>query len=411
MRYLCLFLCVAFVSGCAAKGAGSSPVPENLQSVNGPSVGQLRRGPSLQRRTLSGHMSYATLYSFGGPPSDGDYPAAGLIDVNGTLYGTTVIGGADDRGTVFSVTTIGGERVLYSFKQTYDGTYPRAGLVDVNGTLYGTTEAGGGPSGRDLGTVFEIKTSGKERVLHNFGIGVDGAAPSAGLTNVQTTLYGTTGGGGEDGAGTVFEITTAGKESVLHSFVSDDEHDGFQPMAAVTDVNGSLYGTTLYGGAEGNGTVFSMVTSGKNESLLHSFGGPHGSGPMAGLLDVNGTLYGTTANSVFSITTAGKQRKYHVLHTFGTGSDGAGCLAGLIDVNGTLYGTTGGGGQNRGGTVFSITRTGKEHVLYSFGAGSSDGAEPLAGLVNVNGTLYGTTAGGGSAACQGGCGTVFALTL
>jgi uncharacterized repeat protein (TIGR03803 family) len=73
---------------------------------------------------------------------DGEYPNAGLINVNNTLYGTTYGGGAYDDGTVFSITTSGKTTVLHSFGMTGDGEYPNAGLIDVGGTLYGTTPAG-----------------------------------------------------------------------------------------------------------------------------------------------------------------------------------------------------------------------------------------------------------------------------
>lgn len=80
--------------------------------------------------------------------------------------------------------------------------------------------------------------------------------------------------------------------------------------------------------------------------------------------------------------------------------------AGLLAVGGTLYGTTSAGGANgKGGTVFSISPSGSESILHSFGQGT-DGADPLAGLINVKGTLYGTTSSGGTS----GDGTVFAIT-
>ena len=75
-------------------------------------------------------------------------------------------------------------------------------------------------------------------------------------------------------------------------------------------------------------------------------------------------------------------------------------------MKGTLYGTTEGGGTYGKGTVFSMSLTGSdEKVLHSFGHGS-DGSTPLAGLIDVNGTLYGTISAGG----KHGDGTVFALT-
>ena len=227
----------------------------------------------------------------GGP--DGAFPLAGLVNVNGVLYGTTVRGGTSDYGTVFSVTTSGKEAVLHSFTYKYgrDGSLPSAGLIDVNGTLYGTTEYGGK---RSAGTVFSVSTTGEEHVLHSFGRSYDGAYPEAGLIAVKGTLYGTTFGGGvRPQEGTVFRITTAGKERVLHSFAYAP-YDGREPVAGLINVNGSLYGTTVIGGEYNAGTVFSINTSG-TESVLHSFGsGYDGAGPRAGLIDVSGTLYGTT---------------------------------------------------------------------------------------------------------------------
>jgi uncharacterized repeat protein (TIGR03803 family) len=116
---------------------------------------------------------------------------------------------------------------------------------------------------------------------------------------------------------------------------------------------------------------------------------------------VNGTLYGTTSGggantyygTAFSITKSGTET---VLHSFGGSRDGA-APWGLINVKGVLYGTTEfGGGANSGGTVFSITTSGTETVLYSFKGGPGDGEWPYAGLLEVNGTFYGTTSYGGA---------------
>jgi uncharacterized repeat protein (TIGR03803 family) len=135
-----------------------------------------------------------------------------------------------------------------------------AGLIDVSGTLYGTT-TGGGATGE--GTVFAITPSGTETVLHSFGATQDdGANPYAGLLNVNGTLYGTTAYGGVEGCGsnncgTVFSITPSGTETVLHSF-GFHTRDGRSPYSALVSVNGRLYGTTYQGGA-GYGTVFSVT--------------------------------------------------------------------------------------------------------------------------------------------------------
>jgi uncharacterized repeat protein (TIGR03803 family) len=341
--------------------------------------------------------AYSVLYRFEGGRTDGTYPYANLVDVNGTLYSTTFRGGERDAGTVFSISTAGIEQVLYSFAggKDFDGGYPAAGLINVNGTLYGTTVYGGSSH---HGTVFSIGTTGTERVLHSFEGGADGVEPEAGLVNVNGTLYGTT-SGGLHGDGTVFSITTTGTERVLYHFKGGT--DGAGPYAGLIDVNGTLYGTTISGGGpSNNGTVFSVSTTG-TEHVLHRFAGAtDGAQPEAGLLDVNGTLYGTTTygggstggGTVFKIDTAGNEQ---VVHRFGSGADGWGPAASLVDVNGTLYGTTLYGGGNDKGTVFSISTTGTERVIYSFGSTVGDGTNPEGALIAVNGALYGTTDEGG----------------
>lgn len=304
----------------------------------------------------------------------------------------------------------------------------KGGLIDVNGVLYGTTAYGGNFRSK-AGTVFSITTSGTEHVLHSFGRirkgKRDGKVPVASLIDVGGVFYGTTVNGGAYDDGTVFSITASGRERVLHNFdYSGSDSDGARPFASLISVNSTLYGTTVDGGTpyftDGGGTVFSISTNG-NETVLHRFmgGKTDGANPTASLIDVKGTLYGTTSDggtygkgTVFSITTSGTDQ---VLHSFGDAGDGAN-PASLIEVKGTLYGTTSEGGRYGGcatfvsqqlfcGTVFSVTPSGAEKVLHDFG-GASDGKNPTRGLINVKGTLYGTTDNGGTY----GFGTVFSIS-
>ncbi|MGC9992520.1 MAG: choice-of-anchor tandem repeat GloVer-containing protein [Candidatus Cybelea sp.] len=365
--------------------------------------------------------------------ADGALPYAGLVSVKGTLYGTTTNGGADNFGTVFKITASGKETVLHAFiGGTTDGVNPYGGLTDVNGTLYGTTLSGGGSGcySTGCGTVFKVTTSGKESVVYSFKGGAkDGAFPQAGLTGVNGTLLGTTVEGGADNLGTVFTITTAGKESLLHSFTGGA--DGASPLAALINLKGALYGTTEVGGTgscsgfqgAGCGTVFKVTTSG-TERVLFTFPGTAANGefPFGGLTAVKGTLYGTTVNggtsnigTVFKIAPSGSES---VLYSFKNNSgDGNEPYAGLLDVKGALYGTTGQGGSANVGTVFKVTTSGAETVLYSFAGYPSNGQTPTAGLIDVSGTLYGTTnVGGNGEACYNdfgpdGCGTVFSLPI
>jgi uncharacterized repeat protein (TIGR03803 family) len=327
---------------------------------------------------------------------------------------------------------------LYSFKgYPSDGAAPVASLIALNATLYGTTSGGGanacGNSDPGCGTVFDVSTSGREDILYDFGkSSTDGAEPNANLTDVSGRLYGTTVYGGTHGYGTVFKITTAGKESMLYSFKG--KPDGEYPNPLV-NVRGKLYGTTENGGSSsgcrnvygnpGCGTVFEVDPSTGSERVLYSFkDGKDGAEPLDALIVLNGSLYGTTSfggsacnykgacGTVFSVTTAGQER---VLHSFGKGRDGENPVADLVALNGTLYGTTPQGGRVGEGTVFKITTSGQEAVLYSFTGGISghfsDGVAPHAALTSLRGILYGTTAyGGKECSTGGGCGTVFSVT-
>ena len=393
----------------AASLCGCSTIASSAQ----PPVPSFRPQAEIPQPALDG-PAYRILHKFGGS-GDGWFPASALINVKGTLYGTTARGGSNNAGTVYSITKSGEETVLHSFGAPGDGAQPYAPLVYVNGSLYGTTSAGGT---NNVGVVFSITPAGVEKVLHTFGPlqGPDGAVPYAGLINVRGTLYGTTSQGGlyEEcpgrlTCGTVFSITTSGVEAVVYSF-GHRVNDGFAPVAALLNDHGTLYGTTSEGGNFGRGTIFE-ITYGSFTSL-YSFGANRffdGTAPSSALIDVNGSLYGTTTNggaysdggTVFNITKGGRREK--VIHSF-NGADGGWPTAGLIDVQGILYGATSQGGMKNVGTIFSMTTSGKEKVLLSFGNGS--GKHPVASLFELGGTLYGTTYGVTSHRS----GNVFALT-
>ena len=106
------------------------------------------------------------------------------------------------------------------------------------------------------------------------------------------------------------------------------------------------------------------------------------------------------------------------MYSFGLLPDGEYPYGLLVYMNGQLYGAAvaGGDGGCNCGTVFSVNpKTGTETTVYSFcsQAACGDGAVPLGGLLNVNGTLYGVTEYGGTGTCTtqyGGCGAVFAIT-
>ena len=191
------------------------------------------------------------------------------------------------------------ETVLHSFAFAGDGTHPDGALIEgTDGNFYGMTSAGGSANTGN-GTVFKLTPAGAETVLYSFaGAPSDGNLPYAVrlLQGSDGNFYGTTEGGGTNNLGIVFRLTAAGIETVLYSF-SGGPNDGDSPVGNLIEgSDGSLYGTTAFGGAYGKGSVFKLTPSG-TATLLYSFSGSRGDGtePNAGLtLGSDGTVYGTT---------------------------------------------------------------------------------------------------------------------
>jgi uncharacterized repeat protein (TIGR03803 family) len=381
------------------------------------------------------------VYSFQNNGKDGLLPEANLIDVNGTLYGTTDAGGTgrcdNGCGTIFSVNVAtGAETVQDSFSGVQRMAPHPGALVAAKGKLFGTTQEGGH---RDAGMIYSFNPKSdafKQRYYYcNLYDCSDGEAPNPDLLYSKSTLYGTTYNGGKIGSGTVFSFDVkTGTETVLYSFCGQQNcTDGALPVGGLLGVKGILYGTTIIYGSgtycpSNNyicGTVFSLDPATGVETVIYSFCNQQactdGAEPRGNLLYSKQVLYGTTyfggtynQGTVFSIDLSTGTET--VLYSFGGRHDGTYPVGGLIHVNDKLYGITVSGGRAGDGTVYSINpKTGAERVIYSFCSqtGCADGAIPQAGLLDVNGTLYGVTYEGGSGTCNsqyGGCGTVFSIT-
>ncbi|MGC2110752.1 MAG: choice-of-anchor tandem repeat GloVer-containing protein [Candidatus Korobacteraceae bacterium] len=398
-------------------------------------------------------QTYKVIYNFTGG-ADGAMPLAGLtMDAAGNLYGTSASGGAG-YGTVFRLHYTSPDWTLsslYTFQGGDDGSIPEARVImRPDGALYGTTAGGGAgcPQAGGCGTVFELRVpanatftrlgSWMETVLYRFANGSDGGYPDSGdLTFDQAgNIYGTTALGGNigingncnSGCGTVYKLTPPGgswTETVLYAFTNDN-HDGTFPNAGVIlDNSGNLYGTTIYGGADDEGTVFKLTSSngGWAESILYNFtGGSDGSNPYTGLIfDQAGSLYGATiargsgnGGTVFELTSLNGSWTFTLLTSL-SGETGDGPDGSLImDAAGNLYGTTYGDGAYGAGSVFRLSPSNGSWTytsLHDFTAGSDGGYPQCSLILDANGNLYGTTgAGGTSSNCQGGCGVVFEIT-
>jgi len=404
--------------------------------------------PSSLTNTFSGPDGIA-LHRFNplnnGLNLDGANPAAGLVLSGGVLCGTTLNGGVQGAGTAFYLSLDGTNfNAFRSFTNAPDAGNPQGSLVASGGNLFGTT-IGGGSSG--VGTVFLGNTNGSLSIVRNFAVvsadeatNSGGASPSALLALSGNMLFGTTTAGGAAANGTVFSLSTNGSTfAVLHDFSALDSNTGTNTDGALLCgglvLSGStLYGTASAGGAGGAGAVFSISTNGGNFTTLHSFtpldalAATNGDGafPFGGLVLSNGTLYGTTLAGgtggkgvIFSVGTNGFG--FAVLHNFtatdsltGTNTDGASPCAALTLSSNVLYGTASAGGANASGTVFFVSTNGTQfQTIYAFTAVNSstgtnrDGAFPVAGVLPLGNSLYGTTCGGG----PGAAGTVFSLSL
>jgi len=262
-------------------------------------------------------------------------------------------------------------------------------------------------------------------VLHTFTGYGDGGEPIAGLTMDRAgNLYGTTSQGGAAGNGTVFKLVHARSGWVLYTLHAfQGGQDGATPQARVLfGPDGTLYGTTSYGGA-GSGTVFNLrppATSCRSaqcpwtETVLYRFtGGSDGGEPGFGELafDPAGNIYGTTSYGgmgchayggcgvVFELSPSGEGWTESVLYRFTGGSDGFSPFSGVtFDKAGNLYGTTVLGGGGEGGVLYQLIPSASgwtETTLHSFGT-SGDGYSPYGGLIiDQQGNLYGTTFGNG----------------
>jgi uncharacterized repeat protein (TIGR03803 family) len=244
---------------------GAMPVA-NLAALKGHLYGTTTKGGTYAAGTIfridpKQPTKDKILHSFGFG-NDGSAPASGLVVVDGLLYGTTSSGGglpSKSFGTVFSVSTTGSEQVIVAFNCS-DGAVPAAALVKMRGTFYGTTSQGGaeGCSTGGDGTVFALSSGGNEHVVRAFAGGSsDGSDPLDPLISWNGRIWGTTYSGGTYGGGTIFNLTPAGLEAILHDFGQGT--DGYNPVGGLIHAGNAYYGTTSGGGLYGGGIVYRLT--------------------------------------------------------------------------------------------------------------------------------------------------------
>jgi len=285
-------------------GGGSTGQGNCLLGANGCGTVFNLKPPPNPCITVFCPWDETVLYRFSGTNGDGDTPYNGdlVFDGEGSIYGTTEVGGAYGAGVVYQLTPSHGawaESVLYAFNASGSGWggEPQSGVIfDHAGNLYGTEIEGGG--------VYQLTPSqsgwtGKLLQAFNtcmYGCGIEGGL----IMDAAGNLYGATTSYGPNGGGTVYELLASQGWNVnlVYSFTGNSNLGGVGPADKLTmDAAGNLYGTTQAEGF-GYGTVFKLTPSGGSWTYtdLHSFtGGKDGAFPYGSVaIDGNGNLYGTT---------------------------------------------------------------------------------------------------------------------
>jgi uncharacterized repeat protein (TIGR03803 family) len=247
-----------------------------------------------------------------------------------------------------------------------------------------------------------------------------GVAPSSELTQLRdrNAYVGVAAYGGRHNCGSIYSVDGQRQVRTLYSFRC--ALGGAWPKAngpLVEAADGSLWGTTTYGGAESVGSVFRWSPR-EGFDEVHSFAafGETGRLPQAGLAPgADGRLWGSTSSGpvgkqaglVFSVGSGGGVQVVHVFDEVNDPQSGARPMAALTPgPGGVLFGTTAFGGEYDRGTAFAIAPQGDLTTLHAFRGGARDGEYPMHALLYASdGHLWGVTSTGG----RGGNGVVYRL--
>jgi uncharacterized repeat protein (TIGR03803 family) len=358
-------------------------------------------------------QSYAPLYDLGTNANDPQFPQGAFAQGrDGNLYSTTPNGGENGYGTVFQLTTTGKLKVLFSFTgENAQGGYPAGGLtLGTDGALYGTSLF---DTANGLPNVFKITTAGKLTVLHEFNGTTEGDDPL--IAPIQATdgnFYGTS-SDGVTNYGAVYRMTPNGNTSVIYQFQSTPTDAYRYPGALLQGSDGNFYGTT------GGQLLYKLTSQGKIKEL-HTFTGYPSDGwdPAGPLIQASdGYIYGTTtqggtddAGTIYKLSPSGA---YSVIYSFSY-PDSDSPYAGVVQgTDGNFYGGTNHGGSVFLGTLFQFTPGGIYTVVYD-GFDSQLGAYPDSPLLqHTNGLFYGATVhdGTGTACFGSGCGVLYSFDM
>jgi uncharacterized repeat protein (TIGR03803 family) len=356
------------------------------EPASGDRVFQLTRKDDHWKLGVIAKFGHDTIRTVGFGPRDI------AINSNGVIFG--VNGDWQAHGTVFSLSpsSNGYETSLVKRLRTNLGSEPDGLVLDGAGNIFVDASRGGG---KRCGSILELTpspTQYAERILHAFDCNTDGASPAFSITmDKRGAIYGVTVGppfscsGVSSQCGTVFKLTPSGSGYTFSSIHTFDPTGWYPQGGPIVAPNGTVYGTTWFGGNGGPcgqygcGTVYQLTpgSGGYQFRTIYAFsGGSDGDAPQGALFrDNDGRLYGATYDG-----------------------GGVSCAFGLIGC----------------GVIFELTPSGSgfvESIAHTFGGPPGDGESPRGTLIKgPDGALYGATEFGGDATdCQ--CGTIFRITI
>jgi uncharacterized repeat protein (TIGR03803 family) len=217
----------------------------------------------VKPKIKDGTWTEKLLYSFAGG-TDGAVPVGRVaFDTAGNIFGTTSQGGTAGYGTVFELQQGANgwqETTLHEFLDGTDGGTPYAGLVaDASGNFYGAATQGGANGG---GTIFALLPANG-----GYTFSVPASVPGWGISGTfrdvllgaNGVIYATTHCDG-NGSGSIYQLTqSAGvwTYTLLYNFTGGA--DGQYSISNLVLKGNSFYGTTIGGGANGAGTVYGFT--------------------------------------------------------------------------------------------------------------------------------------------------------
>ena len=390
---------------------GANPNGSLIQAKDGKIYGMTSKGGTHNKGIIfeltPSTKAFKVRYNFDGISGAG--PEASLLEgKDGKLYGMTSMGGDKDYGVIFQFDPVTSAYVKkFDFDGMVDGGNPQGNLIQAkNGKLYGLNNMGGKD---DFGVLFEydLTASKYNKILEFDGINT-GSFPYGSLTEASDgNLYGLASGGGAYNFGVLFQYNTITSQYLV-TFHFDEANSGSAPLSSLIQANdGKLYGTTQYGGANGDGVLFQYdpATSSFVKKFEFDEGGKGtGKYSIGALMQAsNGMLYGMGYNG--GIDNAGVVYKYNPatsvwskefdFHQAKFGSRPVGAVVQAKD--NLLYGVTQFGGAKNNGTLYQYDPVSYTYVKkIDFDKTISGDAPTAPLLLAADGKLYGTTTYGGA---------------